>query len=97
MTEDQPQMPPIKLAFVLDGEIADILHTDERLAAIFTSNPLIIDITNESASDNTGIMVGAKYDETNKSFINPAYTAPTPEQIAEAQKIMDQAKQAGLA
>ena len=33
-TENQSlQTPPIKLAFVLDGQVADILHTDERLAA----------------------------------------------------------------
>ena len=70
---------------------------DKIASTLNISKPKVIDITNESASDNTGIMVGAKYDETNKSFINPAYTAPTPEQIAEAQKIMDQAKQAGLA
>ena len=96
MTENQPQEPPIKIAFILDGEIADILHTDERLAAIFTSNPLVIDITDKTAEDGTGIMPGATYDESNKSFKNPPYDPPTPEQIANAQKIMEQAKQSGL-
>lgn len=101
MTDQQPQqsdlqLPPIKLAFVLDGEVADILHTDDRLSAIFTSNPKVIDVTNELAADGTGIMVGAKYDETSKAFTNPAYTPPTPEQIAEAQKILEQAKAAGI-
>lgn len=39
------QLPPVKLAFVLDGKVVDIIHTDDRFAAIFLSNPLVIDVT----------------------------------------------------
>lgn len=38
-------MPPVKLAFIIDGKVLDVLHTDERLAAIFLSEPTVIDIT----------------------------------------------------
>ncbi len=38
-------LPPIKIAFILDGFVADVIHTDERLGAIFSSNPLIVDVT----------------------------------------------------
>lgn len=39
------QMPPIKLAFIIDGKVVDVIHTDERFAAIFLSQPLVIDVT----------------------------------------------------
>jgi hypothetical protein len=43
---DYPMMPShsTSLVFVIDGEVADVLHTDERLAAIFLSEPEIIEI-----------------------------------------------------
>jgi len=34
-----------KIAFVVDGTVLDVLYTDERLAAIFLSQPLVLDIT----------------------------------------------------
>jgi hypothetical protein len=39
------KLPPVKLAFILDGTVVDIIHTDERFAAIFLSNPLVLDVT----------------------------------------------------
>jgi hypothetical protein len=46
MTEEhKPEMPPVKIAFVIDDKVVDVLHTDERLASIFLSDPLIIDAT----------------------------------------------------
>ena len=45
MTQQTPELPPIKLAFVLEGEVVDVLYTDERLSAIFTSSPTVIDVT----------------------------------------------------
>jgi hypothetical protein len=46
------------LAFVIDGEVADILHTDDRLAAIFLSQPQIVEFDREK--DN--VVAGMKYD-----------------------------------
>jgi hypothetical protein len=40
-------LPPVKVAFIIDGFVVDVIHTDERLGAIFTSNPLIKDVTAE--------------------------------------------------
>lgn len=42
-----PPVPPVKLAFIIDGTVLDVLHTDDRLAAIFLSEPLIIDISDK--------------------------------------------------
>ena len=74
MTEEQiekvqPELPPMKLAFILEGEIVDILHTDERLAAIFTSNPLIVDVTQNLAQEGNKIGVGTKWDYASEQFI----------------------------
>jgi len=66
----EQQLPPIKIAFVLDGEVVDILHTDERLSAIFTSSPLIIDVTGQLVQDGGIIKIGTKWDyETQQFFI----------------------------
>jgi hypothetical protein len=66
------QNPPIKVAFVIDGEVVDVLHTDERLAAIFLSNPTVVDVTSiYNQSPNPDInMTGWSYD--GNSFSYPA-------------------------
>jgi hypothetical protein len=54
------------LAFVLDGEVADILQTDDRLASIFLSKPQIVEFDREKDT----VAAGMKYDGT--KFSNPA-------------------------
>ena len=68
MTEQAPELPPITLAFVLDGEVVDILHTDERLGAIFTSNPVVLDVTDLMNNDIDSVKVGFKYDSETNTF-----------------------------
>lgn len=48
-----------KIALIIDNEVVDILHCDERLAAILLSNPLMIDI-GERVLDET-IKLGYSY------------------------------------
>lgn len=67
---EENKLPPIKIAFVLDGEVADVLHTDERLGAIFLSNPLILDVTDKFTEENS-VLIGAKYNADTNEFINP--------------------------
>lgn len=74
------EVPPNKIAFVIDGEVVDVLHTDDRLAAIFLSDPEVIDVTSiyqNSPSPDIN-MTGWTYDGT--SFSYPA-TPNTPEPI----------------
>jgi hypothetical protein len=66
---DGTNLPPVQIAFVIEGEIADILHTDERLAAIFTSEPLMLDITDRASRD--GIAVGHLYNYETGEFTAP--------------------------
>jgi hypothetical protein len=46
-TEQQilPEMPPHKIAFIIDGIVQDVLHTEARLAALLLSEPIILDVT----------------------------------------------------
>ena len=57
-------LPPVKIAFIIDGEVIDVLHTDERLAAIFLSEPVIVDVTDKIESAT----VGATYDAATGTF-----------------------------
>jgi hypothetical protein len=63
------QLPPSKLAFIIDGIVVDVLHTDNRLAAIFLSDPTIIDITGNTSIPENYNIVGKTYDLNTKTFI----------------------------
>lgn len=65
-----PELPPVKIAFVIDNIVADVLHTDERLAAIFLSEPVAVDVT-----DQMPIAINSIYNPETKTF-----TAPDPEE-----------------
>ena len=71
MTEEQLVDPtPVKIAYILDGQVVDILHTDERLAAIFLSNPIIMDISDKFNNGLSEVVVGTKYDSETQQFSN---------------------------
>lgn len=78
----QQQLPPNKIAFIIDNEVVDILHVDDRLAAIFLSQPEIMDVTEEHQADS-GIFVGSTYNPNTKVFTPPADIAA---QLAEDKK-----------
>lgn len=63
--------PPIKLAFVLDGKVVDIVHTVDRLAAIFLSNPIVVEI------DDDALRPGDSYDEATGVFTPAVVEADT--------------------
>jgi hypothetical protein len=46
-----------KIAVVVDGEVADTIMCDERNWALFTSNPIFVDITNSPDS----LVIGQPY------------------------------------
>jgi hypothetical protein len=67
MTENaQFELPPVRIAFVIDGVVQDVMHTDERLAAILLSEPLIIDITDRE--DASSITLGYTYNSNTSQF-----------------------------
>lgn len=66
--------PPIKVAFVIDGKVVDVLHTDERLASIFLSDPVVIDVTEIYANGGVGVNM-TNWDWDGENFSYPASSA----------------------
>ena len=60
-------MPPYKVAFIIDGKVEDVIHTEARLAAIMLSNPLIVDATDQWPASGASL-VGMNYDEATGTF-----------------------------
>ena len=65
--EDMPNFVPNKIAFIIDNVVVDVLHTDERLAAIFLSHPLVLDIT--ETYEETQPKPGYVYYEDTQTFL----------------------------
>lgn len=74
MTENSAVLP-IKIAFIIDGEVVEILHTQDRLAAILLSEPTIVDITNVKNDSNSDIYPGWTYESTTDTFTPPVVGA----------------------
>jgi hypothetical protein len=66
-----PKLPPYKIAFVIDGEVVDILHVEERLSAVLLSDPTIVDVTALIAADPQSVNNGFKYNATTNTFSAP--------------------------
>jgi hypothetical protein len=65
MVQHNHDLPPVRVAFVLDNKVVDVLHTDDRLAAIFLSSPVVVDITD--------------YENTYSISVDSVYTPETGE------------------
>jgi hypothetical protein len=50
----QNNLPPVKLAFVIDGKIVEKFYSDHRFAAILLSDPIVVDITDMPSSLGNG-------------------------------------------
>lgn len=75
MTQPTVEIPPFKVALVIDNQVVDVIHTDERLAAILLSNPTIVDVTGHTDEDgNFNIMVNPPsiYNPETQEFTNPS-------------------------
>ena len=59
-------LPPVKVAFVVNGEIVDILHTDERLSNILLANPTVLNVT--GADGEPEYLPGDLYDSETGTF-----------------------------
>ena len=56
------------LAFVIDGEVVQVMGTDERLAAILLSEPTIVDVTGVDPA----LVTSANFDVTTNTFKDKA-------------------------
>lgn len=65
MAEDT-YVSPQRVAFIIDNEVVEIIRTDDRIAAIWLSNPTIVNVLGE---DGTQIAnVGDIYDPATQTF-----------------------------
>jgi hypothetical protein len=55
---------PMHLALIIDGIVEDIIHCDERLGYLLMSEPLVIELDNNSLKVN----ISDLYDEEANSF-----------------------------
>ena len=60
------QLVPVRIALILDGVVQDVINTDDRLAALFLSDPIIIDVT--EASESEFITGGYLYNQELNTF-----------------------------
>ena len=56
------------LAFVIDGEVVQVMGTDERLAAILLSEPTVVDVTGVDPT----LVTSANFDVTTNTFKDKA-------------------------
>lgn len=63
---------PVGLALIIDGEVVDVLRTNDRLGAILLSDPVIVDISDKVRNDGTSdVKIGATYNSLTSEFTNP--------------------------
>ena len=63
-----PVIPPIKIAMIIDGEVVDLVNTDDRFAAILLSEPVAVEVTDLLKHDPSAVQIGGKYDSKTKTF-----------------------------
>jgi len=69
MTEETLEHP-VKVAFIIDNKVVDVIHTDTRLGAIFLSNPTTIDITEMSPMPAVGWDYDSATNSLSGQFVN---------------------------
>jgi len=72
---EKTELPKQKVAFVIDNEVVDIIHTDQRLAAILLSEPLMLDVSDKFVvGEVPGVWIGDAYNSATDTFIRPQPT-----------------------
>jgi hypothetical protein len=68
---NQNKVPSNKLAYIIDGKVLDVLHTDDRLSAIMLSEPIIVDVTDFYKDKDQSFNI-VNWDFDGENFIPPA-------------------------
>ena len=67
--EGAADLPAKKIAFVIDDQIVEVLHTNEALGAILLSNPTIIDMSSVYGDVTNNAGIGWVYNLEDNSII----------------------------
>jgi hypothetical protein len=57
-----------RIAFVIDGQVVQLVRLDERLFSILASDPIMVDVTDRTIG-KTNDFSGTQYDVENNKFI----------------------------
>jgi hypothetical protein len=57
-----------KVAFVIDGQVVEIITTEDRLASILLSNPITIDVTGQTVDEGGEVEMGVTYNYSTKKL-----------------------------
>jgi hypothetical protein len=68
MNNQVVELPPDRVAFVIDGEVVEVLFVNEKLAAILNSNPIILDVTGMTVEEGGIVQRGTLYDVETNTF-----------------------------
>lgn len=55
------------IAFIIDGKVQEIVRTEERFMSILTSNPVIVDITENESRPSIGWLYNEELEEFTKN------------------------------
>jgi hypothetical protein len=72
IAKERENTPPVALVYLIDNTVVDIIRTDERLAAIMLSQPLILDLSDVENLNDINAVVGSTYDPETSTFTLPA-------------------------
>jgi hypothetical protein len=59
------------IAFIIDNEVVEIIRTDDRIAAIWLSQPTIVNVTGEDK--NSIAEIGYTYNPETQTFTAPEF------------------------
>lgn len=90
-TVDEPNSLIHKIALILNEEVVDVLFTDERLAAILLSEPVIVNITGDDGKQLADY--GDTYDSVTQTFSRGNSIVPQEEIDAKMNAIAEELSQ----
>lgn len=59
------------VAIVVDGKVMDVIGTTDRMHALLTSNPKIVNLGSNAQKATSLVPEQCTYDEATKTFTNP--------------------------
>lgn len=66
------EINPNHIAFIIDDEVVEVIRTDDRIAAIWLSQPTIVDVSGEDGSSLANI--GDTYNAETQTFTPKDWT-----------------------
>jgi len=59
------------IALVIDGKVMDIMGTTDRMHAVLTSNPIIVNLGSNAEKATSLVPEQCEYDVATRTFTNP--------------------------